>query len=322
MPDAELAGALKAAKAKPMYFAFIPKGAGDGKLIVSKTKISPKLIAEAKKAMGGAPVTGKCSGPPAAMIFQVSKAAPGTLVGAIKKVAQRDAGFPIIAEFQVAADADADEADADEAPAAAAAAPAAAPAAPPAARGQANVLGIQKALQRLGYDPGKIDGVSGPQTHAAIKKFQAASGLAADGIPGAKTQAALAKALAGGAAARAAPAAGTGATGATASGAPASAAAAPNLAPWQAARQIAITDLKALAAKIIGTKHRSAAGVLKEIQSIITRLPANPPLNAIDQLEEFVRHDDTITAAEDIPGHFHKLDIRGPLLQALEGLKQ
>ena len=59
--DPELALALKAAKGKKMYFAFIPKGAGDGKLIVSKKKIPPKLIAEARKEIGGGtPVTGRC----------------------------------------------------------------------------------------------------------------------------------------------------------------------------------------------------------------------------------------------------------------------
>ncbi len=77
--------------------------------------------------------------------------------------------------------------------------PAPAPAAPPAAPGQANVKGIQKALQKLGYDPGKIDGLMGPNTTAAIKKFQQHNGLAADGILGPKTQGALAKALQGGA---------------------------------------------------------------------------------------------------------------------------
>jgi len=65
----------------------------------------------------------------------------------------------------------------------------------PAARGQKNVAGIQRALQTLGFDPGQIDGVMGPDTRAAIKQFQEANGLTADGIPGPKTQAALAKAL-------------------------------------------------------------------------------------------------------------------------------
>ena len=72
---------------------------------------------------------------------------------------------------------------------------------PPAAGGQGNVTGIQKLLQKLGYDPGKIDGIMGPHTKEAIKKFQQANGLAADGMAGPKTQAAMAKALKGGSAA-------------------------------------------------------------------------------------------------------------------------
>jgi hypothetical protein len=62
MPDADLAAALKQAKSKKMFFAFVPKGS-DGKLIVSKAKVPPKLIAEAKKEIGGGTaVTGMCFG--------------------------------------------------------------------------------------------------------------------------------------------------------------------------------------------------------------------------------------------------------------------
>jgi hypothetical protein len=65
------------------------------------------------------------------------------------------------------------------------------------------VLGIQKALQKLGFDPGPLDGVMGPPTQEAVKQFQQAIGLPADGLLGPKTQAALAKALQGGMAAAA-----------------------------------------------------------------------------------------------------------------------
>jgi peptidoglycan hydrolase-like protein with peptidoglycan-binding domain len=183
------------------------------------------------------------------------------------------------------------------------------------------VAGIQKALQKLGFDPGKIDGIMGPHTQAAIKQFQQANGLAADGIVGPKTQAALAKALQGGAAG------GAPAPAAPAGGAPA----APpspagdvvakkgtefNLAIYQAARQNVITGVKALAGKVAATKHGSAAGVVKEINYIITKLPANPAPNEIDKLHDFIANDDTITAAEEVPDHFHDLDIRAPLLKA------
>lgn len=44
-------------------------------------------------------------------------------------------------------------------------------------------------LSFLGYYTGKIDGAAGPQTQAAIRKFQTAYNLAADGIFGTKTEA-------------------------------------------------------------------------------------------------------------------------------------
>jgi peptidoglycan hydrolase-like protein with peptidoglycan-binding domain len=224
----------------------------------------------------------------------------------------------------VASDADDDDDDtspaATAAPAAAATpvaagAAAAAPAGPvgaasPAAPGHGNVADIRKALQKLGYDPGKVDGLMGPHTEAAIKKFQQANGLAVDGVVGPKTQAALDKALQGGAA------------GGKAAAPPAAAQARPlNLAPWQAARQTAINDLKALATKVAATKHKDAVGVIKEIQSIITNLKPNPAPHEINRLEAYIRHEDVITAAEEGPAKFHKMNIRKPLLAALEGLK-
>jgi hypothetical protein len=106
--------------------------------------------------------------------------------------------------------------------------------------------------------------------------------------------------------------------------APAAPAQAPklDLGPWQAARQTAINDLKAMAAKVAATKHKDAVGVIKEIQSIISNLHPNPAPNELDKLEAYIRHEDIITAAEEAPGHFHSLSIRKPLLAALEGLKQ
>jgi hypothetical protein len=321
------------AKSKKMFFVFIPKGS-DGTLLVSKKKIPTKEIAEAKKAIGGGtPITGKCFGPIANMVFQVAKPAPPTLAPAIKKVAKRDTGLMVVPAVQLAADADAEEPEEKVAAAAGAgaAAPpagaaAAAPAAPPAPAGQAKVMGIQKALQKLGYDPGTLDGIDGPHTQAAVKKFQQDHGLAVDGIAGPQTQAALAKALQGAAAA------GGGAKPAAAQPPPkapavdAQAAAIPkpkfNLAPWQSARQKAITDLKSLAAKVVGTKHGSAPDVLKEINFIITKLPASPSPNEVDKLAEFIRTDDTIAAAHEVPKHFHDLNIRDPLLKALEAMKQ
>jgi hypothetical protein len=111
--DAELVTGLKQAKSKKMFFAFIPKG-GEGKLIVSKTKVRPKDIATAKKEIGGgSAVVGKCIGPLNDMVFEVAKEYPDALGNAIKKSAKRDAGLMIVPTFKVAGDAE--EGDEDEA---------------------------------------------------------------------------------------------------------------------------------------------------------------------------------------------------------------
>ena len=49
---------------------------------------------------------------------------------------------------------------------------------------------IQRALNRLGFDV-SVDGVTGPETRAAIREFQRSAGLTVDGIAGPKTLAAL-----------------------------------------------------------------------------------------------------------------------------------
>ena len=55
----------------------------------------------------------------------------------------------------------------------------------------------QLLLAYLGYDPGTIDGVTGPKTKAAIKAFQQDfGGLAVDGVAGTATQKALRHAVA------------------------------------------------------------------------------------------------------------------------------
>lgn len=44
--------------------------------------------------------------------------------------------------------------------------------------------GVQTALGFLGYDPGAVDGLDGPRTREALRQFQEAVGIAADGLIG------------------------------------------------------------------------------------------------------------------------------------------
>ena len=47
-----------------------------------------------------------------------------------------------------------------------------------------SIIRLQEALQQRGYEPGKPDGIMGPATRSAIRQFQAANNLVADGYPG------------------------------------------------------------------------------------------------------------------------------------------
>ncbi|WP_038034925.1 peptidoglycan-binding protein [Thermopetrobacter sp. TC1] len=59
------------------------------------------------------------------------------------------------------------------------------------AAGDARITAVQFALARAGFDPGDIDGRLGPATIRALKRFQAAKGLAVTGRPDAATLKAL-----------------------------------------------------------------------------------------------------------------------------------
>ena len=57
--------------------------------------------------------------------------------------------------------------------------------------GSARVRVLQQRLSTLGQQPGPVDGLYGPLTEAAVKRFQSSAGLQVDGIAGPKTLKAL-----------------------------------------------------------------------------------------------------------------------------------
>lgn len=61
----------------------------------------------------------------------------------------------------------------------------------PALAGSAQVAALQVALRAVGISPGPVDGITGPRTRAAIRRFQARRHLAVDGIAGPRTRRAL-----------------------------------------------------------------------------------------------------------------------------------
>ena len=50
-----------------------------------------------------------------------------------------------------------------------------------------DVMRVQALLEKMGYDPGPVDGIFGIQTEIAVKNFQRTNGLDVDGIIGAET---------------------------------------------------------------------------------------------------------------------------------------
>ncbi len=56
-----------------------------------------------------------------------------------------------------------------------------------AALSPAQIAGLQRALQKCGFNPGPADGVFGPKTQSALEEFQKRSGLKQDGLAGPAT---------------------------------------------------------------------------------------------------------------------------------------
>jgi hypothetical protein len=94
------------------------------------------------------------------------------------------------------------------------------------------------------------------------------------------------------------------------------------LAAWQAAREAVVVDIRKAAAAIAATRDPHATAAIIELQAIIKNLTAKPQTpQAVAELERYLKTDDIITHAEDIPRWVATLRIREPLLGALKRLQ-
>jgi hypothetical protein len=115
--DKGLVDGLKAAKTKRCYFVLVLKGATDGVLLVSKIRIPPAAISDAKKASGGGGIVqGFVSFADGAYLFETGKEAPATAAQAVKAIAARDAGMAIHANFRLGEETEHEEAHSEETP--------------------------------------------------------------------------------------------------------------------------------------------------------------------------------------------------------------
>lgn len=94
--DKELYLGLKRAKTQPMFFALVVKSATEGKLIVSKMKVKPSDISDAKKDLGaGKVLRGTCRFANGRHQFVTKQDPPATLAKLIKLLAKKQAGLMI-----------------------------------------------------------------------------------------------------------------------------------------------------------------------------------------------------------------------------------
>ena len=100
---------LKEAKSgKRVFFALVVKGGTDGKLLASKSKVSPTQIGEAKKECGGsAVIQGRCHGEDHALVFETVKDTAPAVTTVTKKLL-KEASWTVPFEFRINSDAESD----------------------------------------------------------------------------------------------------------------------------------------------------------------------------------------------------------------------
>ena len=100
--------------------------------------------------------------------------------------------------------------------------------------------------------------------------------------------------------------------------------AAPNgMAVWKAARAKAISALQALESAIRDMKDPESDAAIILLRAIRANLTVEPATSRqVDELERYIMTDDIIEEAQDPNGFGFEVELRAPLLAALEGLRR
>ena len=97
-----------------MNFAFVAKGPNQGKLLVSKKRLTASEVAARKAAGGGKVFRGRCFGEDNKLVFELPKEPPTTLHKQLRNIITHAAGLILRVEARLAADLVAEDDD-DEA---------------------------------------------------------------------------------------------------------------------------------------------------------------------------------------------------------------
>lgn len=332
--DKDLAKALQAAKKKPRNFAIIAKGAKILKLIVDKKPIKQGVLLQAKKEYQGTEIVkGIVRGDGSELVFQVVEL-PTLDDAKLKRFVTETTRLPL-ARFEATADLqEIDDESPDEqaqptatamesAPPTTEAVPDAPPAPPPppAPRGappppDSPEGKLLAALHKLGNAVNKALTVQPAVKDELIGLFKQtrqlidAKDVAAAKESLLKLDARVRQVLTSGEAPSAPPEA------------PASPAQADTLKDWQAVRTTVVEQLRKLGAAIVAAKDPEAKDAIILLQAVVKNLTPQPDTpQKVAELERYLQTDDVIAEAE-APNPFGvAIEIRTPLLAALQKLK-
>jgi hypothetical protein len=174
--DKELLASVKLAKTRPMYFAFVAKG-NDGKLLMDKKKIPPKVADDAKKACGGGTIyVGRAKSEEGVMVFETGKEAPAGIAALTKKILKRDTALNLEVEYRVATDVEGEDVGDSGAPTGADVPPA--PPAPPAPTAAPDIAArVASRLKTLVPAVKKVEALGSPLAAQAKAQIAEASKL-------------------------------------------------------------------------------------------------------------------------------------------------